>query len=97
MPPKSRRFSLLVGYNIYSSSSSTNQNAALIIGHKLDFTNASYAMLSKYGQFTGQFKTRSEPKFCGGRNGAPKKIVLIITTLENAISSEGQRGAEHDR
>ena len=28
---------------------------------------------------------------------APKKIVLTITTLENAISSEGQRGAEHDR
>ena len=33
-----RRFSLLVGYNIYPGSSSTNQNAALIIDHWLDFT-----------------------------------------------------------
>ena len=31
LPPKIRRFSLLVGYNIQPSSSSTNQNAALII------------------------------------------------------------------
>ena len=30
---QSRRFSLLVGYNIQPSSSSTNQNAALIIEH----------------------------------------------------------------
>ena len=30
---QSRRFSLLVGYNIYPSSSSTNQDAALIIDH----------------------------------------------------------------
>lgn len=30
---------------------------------------------------------------------APKKIVfkLIITTLENTISSEGQERSEHDR
>ena len=39
LPPKSPRFSLLVGYNIQPSSSSTNQNAALIIDHKLDITN----------------------------------------------------------
>ena len=31
MPPKSKRFSLIVGYNIWPSSSTTNQNAALII------------------------------------------------------------------
>ena len=31
MPPKSKRFSLHVGYNIWPSSSTTNQNAALII------------------------------------------------------------------
>ena len=31
-------FSLLVGYNINPSSSSINQNAALIIDHLLDFT-----------------------------------------------------------
>ena len=31
LPLKILRFSLLVGYNIYPSSSSTNQNAALII------------------------------------------------------------------
>ena len=30
---QSRRFSLLVGYHIYPSSSSTNQNTALIIDH----------------------------------------------------------------
>ena len=30
---QSRRFSLLVGYNIYSSKSSPNQKAALIIDH----------------------------------------------------------------
>ena len=30
---QSRRFSLLVGYNIYPSSSSSNQNAAFIIDH----------------------------------------------------------------
>ena len=30
---QSRRFLLLVGYNIYTSSSSTNQDAALIIDH----------------------------------------------------------------
>ena len=34
-----RRFSLLAGYNIQPSSSSTNQNTALIIDHQLDFTN----------------------------------------------------------
>ena len=38
LPPKSRRFWLLVGHNIQPSSSSTNQNAALIIDHQLDFT-----------------------------------------------------------
>ena len=37
---QSRRLSLRVGYNIKSSSSSTNQNAALIIDRLLDFTNA---------------------------------------------------------
>ena len=31
MPPKSQRFSLLEDYNIQPSSSSTNQNAGLII------------------------------------------------------------------
>ena len=35
---QSRCFLLLVGYNIQPSSSSTNQNAALIIYHQLDFT-----------------------------------------------------------
>ena len=33
LPPKSRRFSLPEGYNIQPGSSSTNQNAALIIDH----------------------------------------------------------------
>ena len=33
LPPKIRRFSLLVGHTIYPSSSSTNQNAALIIDY----------------------------------------------------------------
>ena len=37
-----QRFSLLVGYNIYPDSSSTNQNAALIIDHWLDFTKCRY-------------------------------------------------------
>ena len=35
LPPKSRRFSLLVGYNIQPSSNSTNQNAALIMAGPL--------------------------------------------------------------
>ena len=39
LSPKSLRFSLLVGYNIQPSSSSTNQNIALITDHQLDFTN----------------------------------------------------------
>ena len=42
LPPKSPHFSLLVSYNIKPSSSSTNQNAALIIDHLLDFTNRPY-------------------------------------------------------
>ena len=40
---QSRRFSLLVGYNIQPSSSSTNQNAALIIDRLLDFTEIKYS------------------------------------------------------
>jgi len=35
-------FSLLVDYNIYPSSSSTNQNAALILDNYLDFTKGQY-------------------------------------------------------
>ena len=42
----SRRFSLLVGYNKQLTSSSTNQNAALIIDHQLDFTNKIYSLRS---------------------------------------------------
>ena len=34
-----QRFPQLVGYNIQPSSSSTNQKAAMIIDHQLDFTN----------------------------------------------------------
>ena len=37
-----RRLSRLVGYNIEPTSSTTNQNAALIIDHLLDFTNKIY-------------------------------------------------------
>ena len=37
---QSRRFSLLVDYNIQPSSSSTNQNTALVIDHQLDFTKS---------------------------------------------------------
>ena len=47
LPPKSPRFSLLVGYNIQPSSSSTNQNAAMITDHQLDFINGSYTMMAK--------------------------------------------------
>ena len=36
---KTLQISLLVGYNIQPTSSSTNQTAALIIDHQLDFTN----------------------------------------------------------
>ena len=43
--PKSSHFSLLVGYNIQPSSSSTNQNAALIIDHQLDFTKYCYTLI----------------------------------------------------
>ena len=38
LPPKRPRFSLLAGYNIQPSSSSTNQNAALITDHQWNFT-----------------------------------------------------------
>ena len=52
---QSRRFSLLVVYNIQPSSSSTNQNAALILDHQLDFTNTKYRyprlMQRKHRQF----------------------------------------------
>ena len=41
-----KTFSLLVGYNIYPISSSTNQNAALMIDHKLDFTKLNDSDLS---------------------------------------------------
>ena len=44
LPPKSPRFSLLVGHNIQPSSSSTNQIAALIIDHQLDFTKQKYSL-----------------------------------------------------
>ena len=40
------RFSLLVGYNKQPSSSLTNQNAALMREHQLDFTNSHYFGLS---------------------------------------------------
>ena len=43
---QSRRFSLLVGYNIQPSSSSTNENAALIIDNQLDFTTCNYHAVS---------------------------------------------------
>ena len=43
----SRRFSLLVGYNIKPRSSSTNQNAALIIDHELDFTKKAQMWLEE--------------------------------------------------
>ena len=39
---QSRRFSLLVDYNIWPSSSSASQNAALIIDYQLDFTKREY-------------------------------------------------------
>ena len=39
---QSRCFSLLVGYNTQPTSSSTNQNAALIIVCQLDFTKRGY-------------------------------------------------------
>ena len=39
LPPKSQHSSLLVGYNILPCSSSSNQHAALIVHHSLDFTN----------------------------------------------------------
>ena len=54
LPPKRRRFSLLVGYNIQPSSSSTNQNAALIIDHQLDFTNMGYDHCSRRLQLSNQ-------------------------------------------
>ena len=39
-----RCFLLVVGYNIQPSISSTNQNAAFIIDHQLDFTNINYCI-----------------------------------------------------
>ena len=57
---QSRRFSLQVGYNIQPSSSSTNQNAALIIDHLLDFTKCNYTMLSKYGNCTRLLKIKKQ-------------------------------------
>ena len=39
------RFSLLMGHNIQPTSSSNNQNAALIIDQSLDFTNNFYPKL----------------------------------------------------
>ena len=51
LPPKhyryGGRFLLQVGYNIQPTSSTTNQNAALMIDHQLDFTNVSYTIMAK--------------------------------------------------
>ena len=54
---QSRLFSPLVGYNIYPFSSSTNQNAALIIDHQLGFTNNYYlrSVKTAYIHFCGYF------------------------------------------
>ena len=55
---QSRRFSLLVGYNIQPSSSSTNQNAASIIDHQLDFTKKrDHLQSSCFGLKTNCFLT----------------------------------------
>ena len=43
---QSRRFSLLVGYNFYPTSSLGNPIAALIIDHWLDSTNIEYSSIS---------------------------------------------------
>ena len=52
LPPKHYKYdgglSLLVGYNIEPTSSSTNQNAALMIDHWLDFTNSPYPRRQLY-------------------------------------------------
>ena len=44
----------------WPSSSSTNQNAALIIDHLLDFTKCNYTMLSKYGNCTRLLKIKKQ-------------------------------------
>ena len=59
----SQRFSLLVGFNILPISSSTNQNAALIIDHKLDFTRPLYCC---EGMLVNQDKMAGNSKVCMG-------------------------------
>ena len=65
LPPKSARFSLLVGYNIQPSSSSTNQNTALIINHQLDFPKMKYICLlsKKLVPLIKTYCTCKQPKF----------------------------------
>ena len=45
---QSQCFSQLVGYNIQPSSSSTNQNVALIIDQQLDFTKTQISLVSNW-------------------------------------------------
>ena len=68
LPPKSWRFLLLGGYNIQPRSSSTNQNAALVIDHQLDFTKVQYTFNKLY---------KGESQFCN--HGTSSKISLGFT------------------
>ena len=55
LSPNIKRFSILLGYYIQPSSSSANQNAALIIVHQLDFTN--YKQTKLDGQILVEFSS----------------------------------------
>ena len=73
LPPKDYkyggRFSLLVSYNIQPTRSSTNQNAALMIDHYLDFTKSTYPCCYR---FQNQAEKASE--FVGSRQETVKSF-----------------------
>ena len=84
LPPKSPHLSLLVGYNIQPSSSSTNQTAALIIDHQLDFTKGEYPpgcwksyANRRHKQLSG---IREENKY---RSSLNKQKIITLVILSN--------------
>ena len=77
LPPKSRRFSLLVSYNIQPSSSSTNQNAALIIDHQLDFTKYTYSkVVRENNRNVVPGVVEGKQQKCGGGGGRLSKKIF---------------------
>ena len=81
LPPKhykyGGRFSPLVGYNIQPTSSSTNQNTALMIHHQLDFTKIkiSTKMFDAFIIFQSGFQCNPNQKLHTSKCKTIKKLL----------------------